>query len=83
MHQAIPYLYDNEIIAKHRDGDRHPLAAERVDDIKVTGSPKEKIKLRQCLEDAFCKGELNVSEGTFTCCGTRQPPMHNGGYELD
>eukprot|EP00959_Pyramimonas_sp_CCMP1952_P418972 8776171-Pyramimonas_sp.AAC.1 len=56
---------------------------QHVDDIRVTGSPQEKAELRQFLEGASGQGELDVSEGTVTCCGARYFPTRIGGYELD
>ena len=59
------------------------LSTKRVDDIKVAGPPEDKARFRRCPEKAFGAGEFDISEGTFTCCGTRRSPTTDGGYELD
>ena len=82
-YRAVPTLYDSEFIVRHKEAELVLLATKHVDDVKVAGTPEEKKRFTDCLEKAFGVGELDVSEGTLTCCGTRHSPLADGGYELD
>ena len=82
--KAVGTLYDDEFIARHnKGGELELLATKHVDDLKVTGTPAAKAEFTRALEEAFGKGEIDISEGTFTCCGVRHAPTASGGYEMD
>jgi hypothetical protein len=83
-YQAVGTLYDDEFVTRHINGELALLATKHVDDLKVAGPPDEQQRFQDCLERHFGKGEIDVSEGVFTCCGTRHTPLPGGaGYELD
>ena len=57
------------------------MIAKHVDDIKVTGEPKEVKLLMTELEKVF--GKLTVTENEFTNCGVRHIKHKDGRITMD
>ena len=51
-YNAVPTLYDDEFMTRHANSELALLATKHVDDVKVTGTPAEKKRFRDCLERA-------------------------------
>lgn len=81
---AVGTTYDPELICRHsKDGTLEFMSTKHVDDLKCTGTPSALKEFEDILEAMFGKGELDISELSFTCCGVRHTHLDDGGYELD
>ena len=81
----VPTTFDSELEVKHRWINDVPklvlMIAKHVDDIKVTGEPKEVELLMKELEHVF--GKLTVSKNEFTNCGVHHKRHPDGTITLD
>ena len=81
---AKPTTHDDHLLVRHEPSSYELdfIATEHVDDIKSACEIQTLKQFILCLEQAFGKGELEITVENFDCCGMRHQ-ITDQGYELD